>query len=133
MRSGRLALVVLMVSVGLCACTHHGAAPPGNGEHYVITEAELTSAKELSLYDAVARLRPHFLRSRTITAHGRPATAPVNLYVDGERMDSLDDLRRVSIGDVKEVRFLEPQLANTRFAGYNNSGGAIAVVTKTGG
>jgi hypothetical protein len=52
------------------------------------------------------------------------------LYVDGERMHGVDDLRRFSVKEVYEVRFYEPQLANTYFARYNNSGGAIAVALK---
>ena len=47
-----------------------------------------------------------------------------------EKMDSVDDLRRLFPSDVQEVRFYEPQLANTHFARYNNAGGAIAVVLK---
>jgi hypothetical protein len=52
------------------------------------------------------------------------------LYVDGDAMDSIDDLRRLSPAEVMEVRFYEPQLANTYFARRNNAGGAIAVTLR---
>jgi hypothetical protein len=101
-----------------------------SGGRYLITMEELSRYSDESLYDAVRKLRPHFLRSRGVTAHGRESSAPLMLYVDGERMHGVDDLRRFSVKEVYEVRFYEPQLANTYFARYNNSGGAIAVALK---
>jgi hypothetical protein len=123
-------LLALILSTG---CGQRSGSPePKTVDRYVITAQELEKAPELTLYDAIARLRPHFLKSRTITAYGRPETVPVHLYVDGDKMDSLDDLRRLSPANVQEVRFYEPQKANTVFAGANNAGGAIAVILKSG-
>jgi hypothetical protein len=133
MWSRRVLTLVPALAIAAAACTPPSGSPePRNGDRYVITAAELEKAPELTLYEAVARLRPHFLRSRTISAYGRPETVPVHLYVDGDKMDSLDDLRRLSPGAVQEVRFYEPQKANTVFAGANNAGGAIAVILKSG-
>ncbi len=123
-----LGIVLLVIGAG---CVRPGAPPRVPRAHDVISVEELDRVRENNLLDAVARLRPHFLRSRAITAYGRPATAPLMLYVDGEKMDGVDFLRRLSPGEVLEVRFYEPQVANTRFARYNNAGGAIAVILKT--
>jgi hypothetical protein len=114
----------------LAACVHQGAQAPTNGGHDLITAQELEGAGANTLYEAVAKLRPHFLKPRTVTAYGRPATSPLMLYVDGEKMESIDDLRHLPLLDVREVRFYEPQLANLKFARYNNAGGAIAVLLK---
>ena len=128
----RVPFLLALLGTVITACAPHSAPEPKNGDRYVITENELEKAPELTLYEAVARLRPHFLRSRTITAYGKPAPVPVHLYVDGDKMDSIDDLRRLSPKMVQEVRFYEPQTANTIFAGANNAGGAIAVILKSG-
>ena len=124
---GLVRLVVL--GIVLAACVRAGAVAPQNGGRYVIDASELERVPDLTLYEAVRQLRPHFLRSRAQTAQGR-AHYPLNLYVDGDRMESIDDLRRLLAGDALEVRFYEPQLANAHFGRFNNAGGAIAVTLK---
>ena len=118
-----------LLGMALLACVRAGAVAPQSSGRYLITSAELEQMSDLTLYEAVYRLRPHFLRSRAQTAQGR-AHHPLNLYVDGDRMESIDDLRGLSAGEALEVRFYEPQLANTHFGRYNNAGGAIAVTLK---
>jgi hypothetical protein len=114
----------------LSSCVHQNAQPAANGGHDLITQEELEGAGANTLYEAVAKLRPHFLKPRTVTAYGRPASSPLMLYVDGEKMESIDDLRHLPILEVREVRFYEPQIANQRFGRYNNAAGAIAVSLK---
>ncbi len=128
---GIVAGCALIVGSG-AGCVRAGAVPPVSGSHDVITVEELSRVREISLYDAVRRLRPHFLKSRATTAFGKEPSSPLMLYVDGDKRDSIDDLRRISPGEVLEVRFYEPQIANTRFARYNNAAGAIAVILKGG-
>jgi hypothetical protein len=132
MRIKGLILGCALVGGSALGCVRHGAPTPVRGGHDVITVEELAHVREISLYDAVRRLRPHMLRSRAVTAAGKAPSAPLMLYVDGDKRDSIDDLRAISPDEVWEVRFYEPQIANTRFARYNNAGGAIAVVLKRG-
>lgn len=130
----RILLLLAGLSISTAGCARRlppaDALPP---DRYIITSQELEKAHELTLYEAVARLRPHFLRSRTISAYGKPETVPVHLYVDGDKMDSIDDLRRLTPASVQEVRFYEPQIANTIFMGGNNAGGVVAVILKSTG
>jgi len=127
----RHVLVALALGGGtITGCVRRGATAPANGGHEVILLQELERSKELTLYDAVAKLRPNFLRNRSYTAHGRNAGRQMMLYVDGEKMESIDDLRRFTPSQVQEVRFYEPQIANTVFGRYNNYGGAVAVILK---
>jgi hypothetical protein len=112
------------------ACVRRGARAPERGGHDLITQAELERAPEFTLYETIRKLRPHFLRNRSSTAVGKAPSRALMLYVNGEKMDSIDDLRRLSPAEVHEVRFYEPQLANLHFARYNNAGGAIAVTLK---
>jgi hypothetical protein len=128
MRTGR-SVVGMLVAVALVAGCFRGrvARPVESGGHYLITQSELDNIAASSMYEAVLKLRPHFLRNRTAVAHGKAASAPLMLYVDGERMESIDDLRRIVPTEVMEVRFLEPHQANAYFARYNNAGGAISI------
>lgn len=122
-------VVGALVCTGLLSGCFWGRTPrpAESGGRYLITQAELDGVAANSMYDAVLKLRPHFLRNRTVSAHGRDPSRQLMLYVDGEKMESVDDLRRLSPAEVMEVRFYEPQLANTYFARYNNAGGAIAI------
>lgn len=130
MRFSRIMFGSAVIAGLLTACVHQGVKAPTNGGHDLITAEELEAAGSNTLYEAVAKLRPHFLKPRTFTAYGRPATSQLMLYVDGEKMESIDDLRRLPLLEVREVRFYEPQIANQRFARYNNAAGAIAVSLK---
>ena len=122
--------LLLALGTSMAACFHVSRPPVQSGGHDLITQQELERYSDLTLYDAVSKLRPHFLRNRSVSAHGKAATRQLMLYVNGEKMDSVDDLRRLYPSDVQEVRFFEPQLANTYFARYNNAGGAIAVTLR---
>ena len=129
----RLIRTVFVLGVAVAAsagCTHRATSAPPLAAHDFIAADELAHSTDLSLYDAIRRLRPNFLKPRGVAAFGAPATTALTLYVDGQRMDSIDDLRRISCDEVAEVRFYEPQIANTKFAGHNNAGGAIAVTLK---
>lgn len=131
MRVSRGVVGGLLLAVLLSGCVPgRQGRPVESGGRYVITQAELDGVAANTLYDAVQKLRPHFLRNRSATAHGRNPGRRLMLYVNGEQMDSVDDMRRLAPGGVMEVRFYEPQLANTYFARYNNAGGAIAVTLR---
>jgi hypothetical protein len=128
MRKGLGVVGVLVAVVTIAGCFRGRVARPiENGGHYLITQSELDAVAASSMYEAVLKLRPHFLRNRTVVAHGKAANGPLMLYVNDERMESLDDLRRLTPSEVMEVRFYEPAQANTYFARYNNAGGAIAI------
>lgn len=128
MRKGRGILAVLLGATLLAGCFQGRVARPvESGGRYLITQSELDAVAANSMYDAVLKLRPHFLRNRTVAAYGKDATGPLSLYVNDERMESIDDLRRLSPAEVMEVRFYEPAQAQAYFARHNNAGGAIAI------
>jgi hypothetical protein len=128
----RIRNVVLagVLSSFVLGCYSRSRAAQPQGGRYLITQQELNTMSSMTLYEAVAKLRPHFLRNRSSTAFGKNPGRQLMLYVNGEKMDGVDDLRRLWPSDVAEVRFYEPQLANTYFARYNNAGGAIAVTLR---
>ena len=91
-------VVVGLLSVSVmatgCSSSQPGAAtrPSVSGGHYVLTEAELQAANDLTLYDAIQRLRPTFLRSRQIMTTSTPNPEPVHVFVDGTRAEGLNTL-----------------------------------------
>ena len=129
MHSPRIVLAFLVAAAAGC-CGQRTRSQPLTPAHDLIAADELAHSSEIYLYDAIRRLRPAFLKPRGVAAYGAPETTVLTLYVDGQRMDSIDDLRRISCDEVLAVRFYEPQTANAKFAAHNNSGGAIEVTLK---
>jgi hypothetical protein len=89
-------------------------------------EELLTLEKEdLNLFDAIRRLKPHFLEApkgrRTL---GGGAQYPIVVVVDGRRGDTqmLEQLRAL---DVREVRYLEPARAQSEYGITANSGAIV--------
>src|SRR4029079_4816323 len=121
----RRIFLTIAVALFASACAS-GGAPAASSQRNVISNDELVRAGDVSVYDALVTLRPNFLRS-----HSGASTAtlpqPVQVYIGGMLMPGLDHLRQVMAKGVKEVTFLEPPQAISRFGG-NNTGGALVVV-----
>jgi hypothetical protein len=109
-------------------CASGGASGASNqsvGTRYVVSQQELASNSDRTLYELLERLHPLFLRTRDVSS----AAQPVDVYVDGGRTEGIDALRRISVSQVKDVRFYEPAEANLRF-GNGHNGGLIAVTMR---
>jgi len=124
----RRMFVAVAVGMFASACAS-GGGPAATSQRNVITSEELGRAGDVNVYDALAQIRPSFLRSRSSPAGSSTASQPVQVYIGGMLMPGLDHLKQVMVRGVKEVTFLEPQLAITRFGG-NNTGGALIVELK---
>lgn len=96
---------------------------------YLVTEEELSNVGDRSAYEALLQLRPSFLHSRDTQTSSNPIPAPVDVFVDGGRTEGVDALKSIRASTVKEMRFYEPQDANTKF-GTGHNGGVIAVKLK---
>ena len=105
-------------------------ATRGTGaSRYLVTQEELVNLGDRTAYEVLQQLRPSFLRSRDQQTSSNPYPAPVDVFVDGGRTEGLDALKNIRASTVKEMRFYEPQDANTKF-GTGHNGGVIAVVLK---
>ena len=82
----------------------------------------------LDLYAVVQRLRPRWLQVRgAVSAQGR---ATIAVILDGVRQQgSVELLRGMQAGDVREVRYLGARDATTRY-GTDMTAGAIEVFTR---
>jgi len=123
-------VVVALASVGAgCASGGSSAVTPAGASRYLVTQQELAGMGDRSAYDALEQIRPAFLRSRDIRTTSKAEAMPVDVFVDGGRTEGLDALKNIRVSTVKEIRFYEPQDANTRF-GTGHNGGVIAVTLK---
>jgi hypothetical protein len=129
-------LVTLMAGVIGAGCSPARPAPSAapsaaasSGDRYTLTEAELQTAQDRTLYETIERLRPTFLRSRQVASSSTPIPEPVHVVVDGNLAAGLETLRLFSPAIVKQVRFYEPHQANVRF-GTGHHGGLIEVILR---
>lgn len=116
------------IPVVLAACAPAGAAGPAV-QHNVVTAADLAPMPTATVYEALSRVRPTFLRSRDVQTWDHPNPDPVHVYVNGSKTEGVDALKQIQADAVQEIRFYEPQDANTHF-GTGNNGGVIAVTLK---
>ncbi len=109
------------------------AAAPARSTGDVITAAELRPGEHRDVYEAIQRLRPQFLRSRgatSIRATSAEANLPV-VFVDEQRLGGVSTMRGLPIENVREIRFIAPRDATTRW-GTGYTAGVIMIVTRSG-
>jgi hypothetical protein len=123
----RRTFAILTVGFGLMACSPAtqgtGAGPRSASNVLTRQEIEASAYSRTTLYDAVEKLRPTFLRARTTS--GQRQAYPV-VYVDGVRRESLEYLRAIPASEVVEIRYLNVQDATTRY-GMNVPAGVLDV------
>jgi hypothetical protein len=122
MRKLRLLAPVLLVLAVACASGGQQAGPSRSSRN-VITAEELQTINVSDAYAAVQRLRSAWLRPRTGSG------SPIAVFVDGVRAGEVNILRQIPFITIRELRFVDPSDATTRWGtGYTN--GAIMVVTR---
>lgn len=95
-----------------------------------ITATELRGLEALSAYEAIARLRANFLRSRGPTTLGRAdGGAWPTVFIDGMRLGPIGELRSIPASDLREVRLLSGAEAQFRF-GTGYPAGVILLSTR---
>ena len=117
----------------LAACGPNTAGSPGSGQtapqraSNVVTAEEIQRLGSVDLFDALKRLRPNWFRHNPTAAAGALAEGMV-VYIDGQRMGGLGNLRDISPTAVHSVRYYSASEAQMRF-GLDNLQGAIDVAT----
>jgi hypothetical protein len=122
----RAAVYVAMLVLLGCSSAGAGAA---RGSSTVITRAELNTLDLSTAYDAVQRLRPHFLRGRGSTSIRDPQPVLPVVYIAGVKQGGPEALQRVRVSEVEEIRYIGASDATTRY-GTGHTGGAIEVVLR---
>ncbi len=90
----------------------------------LITAEEIAKSSASTAFDAIRTLRPSWF-----VARGASGRAAIIAYVDGVRIESLEDLRNIEADRIKECRFLNANDATIRY-GTGHPAGAVEVTTK---
>ncbi len=118
-------VVVLATS---CATASQSGERSGRSQNQ-LSHADLEDTSELTLYNAIQRLRPRWLRSRGASSAMGPA--PVVVYMNNVRLGGISDLHDIAVESVEEVSFINASDATTRW-GTGVAGGVILVVSRAG-
>mgnify|MGYP003655081449 CR=1 FL=1 len=113
--------LAMIFTIGLAGCASGGGSGtprPAGATANRIVSAEFLELGQVTVYQAVERLRPRWLNPR----QGAP-----QLYVEGtRRAGGIQDLRSMRVEDVLQMEYLSPTDATTQF-GTGHNGGAILV------
>jgi len=117
------ALVLCIFAAGLAACaTGVRAGGPPHTSLDRITEEELEPIAQMSAFEAIQRLRPRWLQSRT-------GLLPT-VHVDGSVRNAGEEiLASISCSDVQEMQYMSASDATTRF-GTDYVNGLILITTR---
>jgi len=116
-------LAPVMVALATACASGGQQAGPSRSSRDVITAEELQTIDVSDAYAAIQRLRNTWLRPRTTSG------SPIAVFIDGVRAGEVDRLRQIPIITIRELRFIDPSDATTRWGtGYTN--GAIMVITR---
>lgn len=126
-------LTMLLASTLLWGC----ASGPGSSGSDVrrnpnlITQAELQELPTGTALDAIERLRPNWLRSRSATlSGGTGGTAQMaRVFVDGRDFGAHSSLREFHIDSIDQIEFMSARDATTRY-GTGYPGGIIHIRLK---
>lgn len=127
-RVASILLLLASVVVPLSSCATTGGTGSG-GSTRILTAEQIADLPVITAYEAVQRVRPHWIRTRSSPTMANPQPALAVVYVDGVRMGDVGELRRVQANEVEQMEYLSASDATNRF-GTGHQGGAILVTTR---
>ena len=132
-RTGRIwgvALVAALLAVGGCASSG-GSSGGGSGSGgSVLTGDQIRATMEPDLLMAVQRLRPRWIRPRSVSTTAGASGDQVTLFVDGVPRGTVSNLDTVPIEAVAEVEYFSPSQAGFKFGTLAGNAGALEVRTR---
>lgn len=129
-RSATILLAVLVIGLTASCATTTQQGSARRSDRNVLTAEDFQQQSERNLYDAIARMRPNWLRPQGVNLVSSGAT-PVVVYLNNVRMGGVSVLADLPLDEVERVRFVDGTDAATRY-GLNTDGGVIEVTTKRG-
>jgi outer membrane cobalamin receptor len=142
MQAGKRHLTLILFLVTACAGPARAPDEAGGGDSNRLTQEQLAGAQVETVFDAVRRLRPNWLRQRAVNSlqGGNTAGAPISVggstpssevvvYVDGARVGGPEVLRSIPANAAEAVEYLDGASATSRF-GTGNVAGAIVITTR---
>jgi hypothetical protein len=130
-RGFRLVTAIIAVSMGCASAPAASSRDNGN----VITSEEIAKTSGSNAYEIIQRLRPNYLRTRG-AVHGAPSggvnrleTVDLVVYLNDSRFGGSDQLRQISVNEIREIRYYNAAEATTKW-GTGHSAGAIQVISR---
>ena len=117
-----------LLAASACATAGGGHLPQADSP---LTAEEIAGANVASTYEAVARLRPLFLRTRGPTSILLPNPDGPAVYVDQMFVGGVEALREIPAADVRAIRYLHAWEATTSY-GTGLLNGVLEVTTARG-
>jgi hypothetical protein len=129
-----VAVAVILGCSSASGTSGTGAREPARGSPKMLTAEEIAAshADVVTLYDAIARLRPNWLVS-----HGPMSSDPANsslasVFVDGQQYGDLNSLRNIAAYNAAVIRYYDITEAGAKFGVRGGYGGAIEITSKVG-
>jgi hypothetical protein len=120
-------LAAFVAALSSCSTTSGGGAgerPSGD----VITAEQIAEVGAQNAYDAVEMLRRQWLTSRGARSTLDPSLRYPVVFLDEIELGELDQLRRISSEEIREIRFIDGRQAVPRY-GMEYGAGIIHVIT----
>jgi len=92
----------------------------------LLTREEMRKSEFTNLYEIIRALRGNWLRVRAAESFGKSSEMVV--YLDMQRIGTVDELRTISPVNILTVRFFDPIPASARW-GMDHGAGALLVTT----
>ena len=105
----RVDIARLSLALFAAACASSGGGGSARSNPDVISRAEVSASNATNAYELVGRLRPNWLRATaTGTIGGGSITnQAILVYLDRQRLESLDALKTVSVEAIDSVNWLD--------------------------
>lgn len=118
-------------SGGTPAASPSAEAPATRRNRDIITRAEIgdPGMSAMSVYEAIQSLRPNFLSRRGTQGLLTNESGPVLASIDGAPVIAVEELKRLHLNGVVEIRLLSPAAAMQKFGGSAKQGSVILVST----
>ena len=118
---------ILLLTLVLTGCASGGSPGGQRRNPDVLTNEDLrqTDLQSSTAFQAIQRMRPQWLRARGVRSLSGGSIFP-KVLVDETQYREIDDLRRMSVAAIAEIRFIGPADATTRF-GTGYTAGVILV------
>jgi hypothetical protein len=133
-RRGVLASTFLVATACAAGGSATAGSPTPDGEaqqqtrRTVITAAEIPEGTTETAYELVQRLHPDFLRTRVGSrSSNRDVPNPPNVFVDGQRIGDISELRRIPASALSLIRSYTMEQAKQKF-GMQYEAAALEIV-----
>jgi len=130
-RKTQLILLFMLASFVFVSCSSGDASTRSGGQRVVWTAKQIANTGVISAYQAIAQLRPNFLRSAWEEPYVliQPTTSTIIVYVDGMRQSDVSHLRNMAANNIQQIEYLDSKAGVERY-GMGHDGGVINVTLK---